>query len=167
MKKRVYVSDLMQKRYSYILAEPLGKNFDPSFQPELTPKEMLELGVFGGVYMRDCKEEFPKDWFINAKLSTGKKDPAINFFGVDASKSLKYWQDKNWIYPEDPRGWFQWYCRYYMGRRSDDDIRQIKRFRAMNRHIAQLKKNCPKGVLDCRPRQRQALLHWAIDSRKI
>ena len=167
MKKKVVVSDLMQQGYIYELTEPMGKHYHPDFKPELTPKEMLELGVFGGKYMTDCTEEFPEKWFKKAKLCHEFHDAKLNFFGVNASKPLSYWKKKGWIYHEDPRGWFQWYCRYYMGRRSDDDERQIKRWKAMGRHIAQLKKNCGPKELVCRPRQRQALLHWAIDSRKI
>lgn len=166
MKKRIVVHDLMQKNYSYELVEPMGKNFDLEFKPELTPKQMLSMGVFGGKYMTDCKDEFPKDWFKKAKLSHEGHDPKLNYFGVNASKPLSYWKAKDWISPEDPRGWFQWYCRYYMGRRCVDDSRQIKRWKQMVRHIAQIKKNCPRGMLECRKKQRQALLHWAYDSRK-
>ena len=167
MKKKVIVNDLMQKNYVYYRTEPIGKNFDPEFKPELTPKQMLELGVFGGKYMTDCQKEFPKSWFKKAKLNHKKHDPKLNYYQVNASKPLPYWRDKGWIYDEDPRGWFQWYCRYYMGRRSIDDKRQIKRWKAIQRHVAQVRKNCMKGDLGCRPRQRQALLHWAIDSRKV
>ena len=167
MTKKVHVNDKMQSGYTYLLTEPVGKNFDPDFTPDLTPKEMLELGVFGGKYMTDCKDEFPTSWFENAKLSPEKKDPSLNFFNVDASQPLSVWQKKGWIHDMDPRGWFQWYCRYYMGRRGTDDERQIKRWKAMKRHVAQIKKNCKSRDLDCRPRQRQALLHWAYDSRKI
>lgn len=166
-KRKVVVRDLMQKHYEYFLTDPIGKNFDPEFKPDLTPKEMLELGVFGGKYMTDCKKEFPKDWFEKAKLCHEFHDPKLNFFGVNASKPLSYWREKGWIYPEDPRGWFQWYCRYHMGRRCPDDKRQIKRWKAMRRHVAQLTKNCPKIDWSCRKKQRQALLHWAYDSRKL
>ncbi|PLX97734.1 MAG: hypothetical protein C0623_14640 [Desulfuromonas sp.] len=162
----VTVQDRMQQDYSYELVAPEGEGFHPDFKPELTPKQMLELGVFGGKYMTDCRDEFPADWFENARLSPQRHDPELNFFGVNASKPLSYWRQKGWIYPEDPRGWFQWYCRYYRGRRSQDDERQIKRWKAMTRHIAQLKKNCQPGDLNCRRKQRQALLHWAYDSRK-
>ncbi|HPD57572.1 MAG TPA: hypothetical protein P5294_10580 [Smithellaceae bacterium] len=165
--KLVIVNDKMQKRYRYYLTEPIGKNFDPEFKPQLTPKQMLEAGVFGGKYMTDCRKEFPASWFANAKLNSLKHDPRLNCFGVNASKPLSYWRQKGWIYHEDPRGWFQWYCRYYMGRRCPDDARQIKRWKAMQRHVKQLKKNCPAGDLNCRRRQRQALLHWAYDSRKM
>lgn len=165
--KRVIVNDLMQKNYSYYLKEKTGKNFDPRFKPELTPKQMLELGVFGGVYMRDCKKEFPSDWWEKAKLATNERDAKLNFFGVNASQPLSIWKKKGWIHKEDPRGWFQWYCRYYMGRRMDDDERQIKRWIAMKRHITQIKNNCKRRDLTCRRKQRQAVLHWAYDSRKI
>jgi len=163
----IMVNDLMQKEYTYCLSQPAGQNFDPDFLPQLTPKQMLSMGVFGGKYMNDCKEEFPEDWFLNAKLCREKHDPKMNFFGVNASQPLSVWQSKGWIYHEDPRGWFQWYCRYYMGRRCKDDQRQIKRWKAMTRHIAQIQKNCRKMDLNCRPKQRQALLNWAYDSRKI
>ena len=163
----IEVSDKMQKGYKYLLEEPMGKNFDPEFKPDLTPKQMLQLGIFGGKYMNDCKKEFPDDWFKSAKLST-KKDISLNYFKVNASQSLKVWQKKGWIHPIDPRGWFQWYCRYYMGRRfPEEDKRQIKRWKAIVRHVSQIKKNCDKGNLDCRKKQRQAVLHWAYDSRKI
>ncbi|HJV35841.1 hypothetical protein [Geomonas sp.] len=165
--KRVVVRDLMQKDYEYVLSEPEGKNFHPDFKPELTPKELLKMGVFGGKYMTDCRDEFPADWFEEAKLCHERHDAELNFFGVNASKPLSYWRAKGWIYHEDPRGWFQWYCRYYRGRRCADDERQIKRWKAIKRHILQLKKNCVKGDLSCRRRQRQALLHWAYDSRNM
>lgn len=163
----VIVDDKMQSSYRYELTEPVGKNFDVEFKPELTPKEMLELGIFGGKYMTDCKKEFPRSWLTGAKLCSEKHDPKLNFFGVNASQPLSVWRKKGWIYPDDPRGWFQWYCRYYMGRRHDDDGRQIKRWKAIKRHIAQIQNNCYRGDLDCRKKQRQAVLHWAYDSRNI
>lgn len=166
--KKVVVSDKMQKNYRYELSEPAGKNFAPDFRPDLTPKQMLALGVFGGVYMRDCTKEFPSDWFTRAKFAKGPRDAKINLFKINASQPLSVWQSKGWIYPEDPRGWFQWYCRYYMGRRIPaEDTRQIKRWKAIRRHMAQVSNNCRVGDMTCRPRQRQALLHWAYDSRKI
>lgn len=167
MKKRVIVNDLMQKNYRYSLTEPEGKNFDVEFKPELTPKQMLEIGVFGGKYMTDCKKEFT-DWFKKAKLNPEFHDAKLNFFKINASQPLSIWRKKGWIFKEDPRGWFQWYCRYSLGRRIPEmDKVQIKRWKAIGRHIVQVKKNCKKGDFNCRPRQRQALLHWAIDSREI
>lgn len=165
--KRIVVDDLMQRGYAYELTEPEGENFDTDFRPELTPAELLALGVFGGKYMTDCRQEFPASWFDSAKLCPALHDPALNYFGVNASTPLSYWRVKGWIHPEDPRGWFQWYCRYHMGRRGPDDARQIRRWRAMARHVVQLRKHCAPGDLDCRRRQRQALLHWAYDGRSI
>lgn len=167
MRRRVSVSDLMQRGYQYVLTEPAGRNFHPDFRPELTPKQMLQLGVFGGKYMTDCRKEFPASWFARAKLCHDRHDPTLNFFGVNASQPLSVWRKQGWISAEDPRGWFQWYCRYYMGRRCDDDARQIRRWRAVRRHVAQLRNACTPGDWSCRPRQRQALLHWAYDSRLI
>ena len=163
----MHVDDLMQQGYVYYLREPVGENFHPEFTPELTPKELLEMGVFGGKYMTDCTNEFPASWFKHAKLSPNRRNAKLNYFGVNASQPLSVWRRNGWIYHEDPRGWFQWYCRYFMGRRCPDDERQIKRWRAVRRHLTQLRKNCPPLTMDCRPRQRQALLHWAYDSRKI
>ena len=168
--KIVVVNDKMQNSYVYVLTEPVGKNFDLHFKPDFTPKQMLELGVFGGRYMRDCRDEFPKKWFKKAKFhSQGLPGHSknLNYFKVDASQPLKVWIKKGWIYSDDPRGWFQWYCRHYMGRRITEDERQIKRWKAMKRHVEQIKKGCKPGDLSCRKKQRQALLHWAYDSRKI
>lgn len=165
--KIVIVNDKIQQKYSYTLTEPIGENFAPKFKPELTPRQMLSLGVFGGKYLTDCLDEFPKSWFTNAKLSPKKSDSQLNYFGVSASQKLLEWQRKGWIHPDDPRGWFQWYCRYYMGRRHEDDDRQIKRWLAIKRHASQIEKNCMPYDENCRRKQRQALLHWAYDSRKI
>ena len=168
MKKQIFVEkDLMHIGYVYFLTEQIAKNFHSEFRPLLSPKQMLELGVFGGKYMSDCTSEFPVDWFEKARLCSEIHDPELNYFGINASQTLSEWRRKGWIYKEDPRGWFQWYCRYFMGRRCPDDERQIKRWKSMSRHIGQIKKNCRPLDLDCRPRQRQALLHWAYDSRNI
>ena len=165
--KTVYVNDKMQQDYIYSLSEKEGQGFHSEFEPELTPKEMLELGVFGGKYLNDCRQEFPENWFSDARVSPDKKDVELNYFSVDASQPLSVWLAKGWIRSQDPRGWFQWYCRYYMGRRTDDDIRQIKRWRAFRRHQGALKKYCEPYDFNCRKKQRQALLHWAYDSTLI
>ena len=163
----VTVNDRMQTDYRYALTAPEGRDFDPEFRPELTPREMLALGVFGGKYLTDCRAEFPAAWFTEAKLSPGGRDPSLNYFRVDASQKLSVWRAKGWIHPDDPRGWFQWYCRYFRGRRMADDARQIKRWKAIRRHVRQIERHCDPCDHSCRPRQRQALLHWAYDSRKI
>ncbi len=199
--KIITVHDRMQDGYRYALTEPEGRNFAPDFRPHLTPKEMLAMGVFGGLYMTDCRPEFPASWFAHAKLVPAAKegrlaadgrrsgaksahahgrrhDPALNFFHVNASQPLSVWRAKGWINEaHDPRGWFQWYCRYYMGRRlgpgtapdgrGSEDARQIRRWRAMARHAAQIRANCRVGDFTCHTKQRQALLHWAYDARKM
>jgi len=167
MKKRVIVTDRMQRGYVYWRTEPVGRNFAPGFTPDLTPKEMLRLGIFGGKYMTDCREEFPGSWFARARLCAERHDARLNCFGVNASQPLAVWRRSGWIHKQDPRGWFQWYCRYYMGRRTADDARQIRRWRAIARHVAAIRKHCEPGDLECRRRQRQAALHWAYDSRQI
>lgn len=163
---RLIVVDDSRQSYRYRLDQPVGR-MAPDFRPDLTPADMLSLGVFGGHYFEGEHQEYPADWFEQARLSR-HHDPACNFFEIDASQPLSVWRQKGWIHPEDPRGWFQWYCRYYLGRRiGAEDDRQIKRWRQMKRHVAQLKKACPDGDWSCRRRQRQALLHWAYDSRNI
>lgn len=169
MGERIEVYDMMQTKYVYERREPVGKNFHREFKPDLSPKEMLELGVFGGKYMTDCQNEFPFDWYENAKLCHEFHDPDLNYFKINASQPLSVWREKGWINEEhDPRGWFQWYCRYYMGRRLPvEDQRQIGRWKAFRRHVGQVVNNCERGDEYCRRKQRQALLHWAYDSRTL
>jgi hypothetical protein len=167
--KTITVDEDYQTGYTYQLEEQVGKNFDPEFQPELSPTEMLGLGIFGGDYFTRVPKEFPAEWFKNATFSnSGMADKDLNFFKVNASQPLKEWQRKGWINEEDPKGWFLWYCRYYQGRRIlEEDQRQIKRWKNMRRHVAQIEKNCKTGDFGCHTKQRQALLHWAYDSRKL
>lgn len=158
------VFDKMQQGYQYEYSEDEGENFAPDFCPALTPKQMLELGVFEGHYMNDCQREFPHDWFQNARINNKNPEIGLNCFGVKSRMSLSQWQQKGWIYAPDPRGWFQWYCRYYMGRRIPEiDAIQIKRWKNFKRHLIQLKKHCLANDLTCRPKQRQALLQWAYN----
>ena len=159
----VSVNDTMQNSYEYRIEEPTGKNFASDFEPFFSPKEMLKLGVFEGKYCNDCRLELPKDWFDNAKI--GKiADPSLNYFGVKSRQPLGVWRDKGWILGPDPRGWFQWYCRYYLGRRLKEiDVTQVKRWRNFHRHAVQVSKNCDPGDWTCRPRQRQGLLQWSYD----
>tara|TARA_B100001996_G_scaffold278618_1_gene219162 strand:- start:402 stop:863 length:462 start_codon:yes stop_codon:yes gene_type:complete len=138
-------------------------DFYKIFKPELTPKQMLELGVFGGSYFGLKINEFPKSWFKTAKLSKDF-DVSLNRFKIKAGLSREHWIEKGWIFKEDPLGWFQWYCRFTMGRRLPhiDEI-QIKRWKNFTRHVKAIKKNCETGDLSCRRRQRQAILQWAYD----
>lgn len=162
----VRMQDPLQE-YTYVLSRAAGKDFAADFTPDLSPQQMLELGVFGGNYFEGYYSEYPKEWFAHAKISL-IHNPQLNYFGVDASQSREVWQQKGWIHWDDPRGWFQWYCRYYLGRRlPGEDYRQIKRWKLMARHVRQVQRSCQVGDELCRPRQRQALLHWAYDSRKI
>lgn len=164
--REIVVNDRMQSGYRYQLTELEGSNFAPAFEPELSPAQMLALGVFCGKYLTDCTTEFPAAWFGKAKLAQGESDCSLNYFGVKAGQSLSEWRRKGWIHPDDPRGWFQWYCRYFLGRRlEDEDERQIGRWRAFRRHVAQVRSNCEPFDFGCRRRQRQALLQWAYDSR--
>lgn len=166
--KRIEVHDLMQDGYTYELVAPAGAEFDPRFTPGLSPSEMLHLGVFGGKYLTDCTDEFPHEWFEGARLCHEEHRPELNYFGVNASLPLAEWERRGWIHPDDPRGWFQWYCRYWMGRRMPrEDERQIRRWLAFRRHVAQLQRACPEGFEECRPKQRQALMNWAYDSRRL
>jgi hypothetical protein len=163
----VEVDDRMQSGYVYQLTARKGKDFHADFAPQLTPRQMLSLGVFGGKYMTDCAAEFPADWFEQARLCPERHDPELNCFRINASQPLAEWRARGWIHEDDPRGWFQWYCRYFMGRRGPDDDRQVRRWRAIRRHIAQLQQNCERYDLSCRRRQRQAVLHWAYDSTNL
>jgi hypothetical protein len=159
----IRVDDRMQTGYTYRLEAPMGQDFDPGFRPYFSPAEMLAMGVFEGKYLNDCRGEFPEDWFAGAKLSD-RPDPKLNFFGVKSRQPLSVWREKGWIYGPDPRGWFQWYCRYFLGRRLPEvDAIQIRRWRAFARHAGQIRAHCMVGDLSCRPRQRQGLLQWAYD----
>ena len=166
--RHIVVNEQYQRGYEYSLVEVTGESFRSDFKPQLSPEQMLKLGVFGGAYFNEIPCEFPANWFKGVELSKTGADKRLNFFGVNASQSLAVWQKKGWIYEEDPKGWFLWYCRYYMGRRiPEEDDRQIKRWINIKRHVSQIQNACVPGDLSCRPRQRQALLHWAYDSRSL
>jgi len=175
--------------YTYRLTAAPGA-LENGFDPDLTPAEMLMLGVFEGRYLNDCVREFPAEWFVGAlhygRLSPECADPErCNLFGIKSRQPLSAWRENAWApspgrrgkaddhyhgalgdpdrNPDD-RGWFQWYCRYWMGRRIPDlDDLQIKRWRSFRRHAGSVKARCRRGDLACSPRERQALLQWAYN----
>jgi hypothetical protein len=171
----------LRKGYKYVLDADPGTEFDPRFKPALTPAEMLFMGVFEGKYLNDCKDEFPREWFLWAeaagKLSPVAPNIACNYFGVGSRQPLGVWKENGWAprrggsgllgdpsMNPDERGWFQWYCRYWLGRRMPElDNKQIGRWRSFARHAGAVKKGCKPGDLDCRRRERQALLQWAYN----
>ena len=159
----IEIHDKMQTGYRYELVAPAGEDFPANFTPKFSPREMLEMGVFEGKYCNDCTDEFPAEWFENARIGA-RPDPELNYFGIKSRQPLGVWRQKGWIYGPDPRGWFQWYCRYYLGRRLPEvDQIQIKRWRAFARHAGQIRANCEPGDIFCRRRQRQGLLQWSYD----
>ena len=141
----------------------MNKEIHKIFKPDLSPKKMLELGVFGGSYFGLNIKEYPKSWFKNAKLSKNF-DVKLNCFKIKSGLSRKHWIEKGWIFKEDPLGWFQWYCRYSTGRRiSRIDEIQIKRWKNFRRHLFAIKKKFKEGEFSFRKKQRQAILQWAYD----
>lgn len=167
--KKIVVNDKMQQDYVYELSQSYGKNLGDIMKKALKPSRMLELGVFSGKYLNDCKEEFPSEWFKRAKKKLSRQgDDNLNCFKVKSGQSLTIWREKGWVIGPDVRGWFQWWCRYYIGRRIKDvDEKQIKRWESFNRHAAQVKKSAKRegrvGDPSFRTKQRQALLQWAYD----
>ncbi len=159
---KIRVKNTMQVGYTYVIeCKPGNMKDHAKFKPVYTPKQMLKMGVFEGQYLDPRSHEFPQSWF-RGKISKNGPDPSLNQFKIKSRQPLSVWLDKGWIDPQDPRGWFEWYCRFWMGRRTADDTRQINRWSSFSRHAGQIKKNCP-GDLTKRPRQRQALLQWSYD----
>jgi hypothetical protein len=178
--KIIKVNDKMQK-YEYSLTYAAGTNLKngglakdcskiryEQFEPYYTPQQMLCMGVFEGKYINDCEDEFPREWYDAARKKNKLSviaDPTINYFKIKSRLSLQEWRRRKWVpfneNDKDIRGWFQWYCRYWLGRRLPEvDAVQIKRWKAFARHYAQVKKNA-KNDITKRPRQRQALLQWS------
>jgi len=162
----------------------------PEFSPNLSPQQVLQMGAFGGTYFRDIISavtghrhhgleiisEFPKEWFaaldLEKQVTSQTYQKAVNHYKVACGGSLGMWETSGWIAEADPYGWFQWYCRFYLGRRSSDDDRQIDRWmkgqgpkgrwrvQLMNKII---KVNAQYDDIKISPVMRQVLLHWAYE----
>lgn len=175
------------------LRDSLGRlKFDdfPTFLPNKTPKEILQAGAFGGTYFRPIKssvepnvefgdevwQEFPQDWFeglnISTQVTSAVYRPEINKYGVKCGASLQEWETSGWIRPQDPYGWFQWYCRFFQGRRTEDDSRQVSRWLACAGPKGRWKNRLCKLVFQAdtnvddvsiSPVIRQTLLHWGFE----
>lgn len=161
----------------------------PEFQPNLTPREIFKLGSFGGTYWRPISSgvtkkkyknqhlEFPKSWWKGIPedmLTSSTCNKNINYYKAKSGTSLLYWESKKWIDAQDPYGWVQWYCRFYNGRRSPDDERQIDRWlrftgpkgRFRVRLINMIKKKKKKwNDTSVSPVIRQGLQQWAYQIR--
>ena len=142
----------------------------------LTPREMLELGVFGGTYFNnpDWLSEISPEVFQDLdpnlySLPDSKYSRKQNLFKTRAGQTQQQWEENGWIHPQDPRGWFHWYCRFWSGRRSSDDARQISRWRAIFRHQNSLRSRMHAldlelsdiwTILPRYSRSCQTMLHW-------
>jgi hypothetical protein len=149
--------DPLQRGYSYYVNSKAPKRED--FKPDLTPYMCLRLGIFGGSYFagyRQFLREFPH---LDHTIWPGPSAD-VNFYGVLASMSRREWVQRGWMHDDDPRGWFQWYCRYDMGRRHADDDRQIARWNAFK--IRKLRAIGDDTNPQSQPKTRQGLLHWGI-----
>jgi len=164
----------------------------PEFKPNLTPKEVLQKGSFGGTYFRpiyssvtkqkygkEVWQELPKDWLeglnIKNQVSSSFYDNSRNKYKVKCGASLEEWENSGWMDKQDPYGWFQWFCRFYQGRRTEDDERQIGRWarcagetgRWKNNLISKIvKAGCAWDNYAVSPVVRQTLQHWAYELNK-
>ena len=165
----------------------------PEFKPNLTPKQVLRMGSFGGTYFRNIQsnvtgkkhsgknaiKSFPKDWLhgidLEKKVLSQNYDKNVNTYKVKCGSSLEAWETSNWIVKQDPYGWFQWYCRFYMGRRTKDDQRQIDRWLKITgpkgRFRRTLMNKIIKGGKDYNDKSvspviRQVLQHWGYKMSK-
>ena len=147
------------------------------------PVEIIKEGTFGGTYFRDIYSNVNGKWYkkswkefdelknIDQKYyCSNYYDVNVNKYGVKCETSLRFWENKGWISSIDPYGWFQWYFRYWLSRRSLDDKRQINRWKKI---VSRFKDKLVKMIKDVNgrfddysisPKIRQILLHWGYES---
>ncbi len=147
------------------------KTYDlEQFAPKYTPVQMLEMGVFGrGYFYRAADRDF---YMLGEAEELARRDrrPPLykgNYFGAKAGMSYNDWLERGWIFPEDPLGWFHWYCRYHAGRRHERDDRQRarwisygERWKRMGRH-----QEAVSGYVT--PVVKQGFLQWSYDADEV
>ena len=145
------------------------------FRPNISPVDVIKKGAFGGTYFRDIYSGITDKFYKNSwkefdeldgldkkYYASDFYDVKLNCYGVEVGRSLRFWESKGWINKMYPYGWFKWYFRYWKGRRSNDDIRQINRWkRIINRFVGILNKLISEGK-DSK-KIRQILLHWCYE----
>ncbi len=148
--------------------EPMGRNFHPDFRPQLTPREMLLLGVFGGKYMTDCADEFPAEWFERAKLDPRTPRARVESLRCQRVAAAVRVAPQGLDPPRRSARLVPVVLPVLTWAAAATTTRaRSRRWKAMTRHIAQIRAHCATGDVTCRKRQRQALLHWAYDSRIV
>lgn len=147
------------------------QTWDPSFAPCFTPEEMLDRGVFMDCHYNYAINGLPDAWYKHKNVLPRKEEPdeKRNYYGVVSRQSLKVWRANGWTTKHSPLGWWEWYAKYYFGRRlEDEDKWQIGRWRSfVARHMGQVKASCDMKDKDCHTAQRQGLLQWGWDSTKL
>ena len=145
------------------------------FYPMLTPKEMLQEGVFGGAYfgVEDLQGDYDYQSLFKETLDGvpphlylgDKYRPKMNKFKIRSGMNYDYWVEMKWMQKDDPYGWFEWYIKYYNGRRHSDDDRQIRRWQDFCGRNGRWRKAIYKRIHESKdwqvsPRIQQSLLHW-------
>jgi len=165
----------------------------PEFKPNLTPRQIFKMGSFGGTYYRDIHSSvtgkdykgksvirgLPKEWFKGINIEThvvsSNYDKNINKYKVKCGSTLEAWENSNWIVEQDPYGWFQWYCRFYEGRRTKDDKRQIDRWLKLAGPNGRFRRTLMNKIIrsgksyndiSVSPVIRQTLQHWGYKLTK-
>ena len=134
------------------------------FNPDLTPVQILEAGAFGGSYFASATwgdlQGLGEASALAEQNEALRYDRGRNKFGVKAGQSFEQWTWNGWIFPEDPLGWFHWYCRYSAGRRHERDAHQIGRWSSFKGRWT-TNKNLSNSLVI-----RQSLLHWGLEAER-